>query len=274
MANRFYRSGPPSQPPPKVSLATPVSDRRAGAVVNEPQWTADPIFNTPLVIGVSLIEFLVLGVCLWWAASAAFSRVNLPRRVVLGSLRTLIVLLLIFGMLRPTLVSTEIKKQPATLVVLLDRSRSMSVNDAFDGKTRWEALRATITEALPQLRDLPDFQVQVYTFDEDIQQLEFSGGKLDLDTAADGQMTAIGSKSGGDSPAQGKQAPGRRNLAQRWRTASLRAAQRLASRRRAALGRGRLPAVHRAFRSSLGHGTRSRCRSDQHARQPGCVCQK
>ncbi len=57
-------------------------------------------------------------------------------------------------MLRPTLVYTETKKEKATLIILADDSRSMSIPDALDGKTRWDALRSALDDAAPALREL------------------------------------------------------------------------------------------------------------------------
>ena len=49
------------------------------------------------------------------------------------------------------LVHTKTKRQSATLVLLVDRSRSMMVADAVGGKTRWQLLQSAVDEALPAL---------------------------------------------------------------------------------------------------------------------------
>ena len=46
---------------------------------------------------------------------------------------------------------TKTKQQSATLVLLVDRSRSMTVADAVGGKTRWELLRTAVDDARPTL---------------------------------------------------------------------------------------------------------------------------
>ena len=61
---------------------------------------------------------------------------------------------------------TKTKQQSATLVVLVDRSRSMTVADAVGGKTRWELLRTAVDEARRTLDKIgEDLEVSVYTFD-------------------------------------------------------------------------------------------------------------
>ena len=96
-------------------------------------------------------------------------------------------------MLRPTRVFTEIRQRPATLVVLADRSKSMQTADAFGDRTRWDALRETISQSLPLLSNMGEnVEVKVYAFDRELVPLEFAGGKLDLGKTADGKQTAIG----------------------------------------------------------------------------------
>jgi hypothetical protein len=115
------------------------------------------------------------------------------RRGILLAFRLVVIALAMFAMLRPALVQTTTKKRSATLVVLVDRSRSMQIADAVGDKTRWEMLQATIAEALPTLRSLDeDFEIKVYSFDESVEPLDFSTGDLDLSFKPEGQQTAIG----------------------------------------------------------------------------------
>ena len=71
------------------------------------------------------------------------------RRRWLAALRLAVIALLTMAMLRPTLVYTEVRKQAATLVVLADRSRSMSVPDGAGGKTRYQTLQQVVADARP-----------------------------------------------------------------------------------------------------------------------------
>jgi len=119
--------------------------------------------------------------------------VSLRRRLTLALIRCGIILLLVLGMLRPTLVYTETHKEKATLVLLIDQSRSMLVRDSLNNKTRWESLLATLEDSVPALRSLGrDFEIKAYTFDAEIHPLEVKDGKLVLPDSPSGNQTAIG----------------------------------------------------------------------------------
>ncbi|HEX7450581.1 MAG TPA: glutamine amidotransferase [Pirellulales bacterium] len=154
-----------------------------------------------------ILRLSISPVISWWLVAAvavvllgllylgpARSRTSRGRRGVLAGLRLLIILLLIFAMLRPTLVWTKITKQAATLLVLVDRSRSMRVTDAVGKKSRWDAARAALEDALPALDDLAeDLEIKVFAFDEQAHAVDYAPGKLDLPAEPEGVQTALGS---------------------------------------------------------------------------------
>ncbi|GAF76854.1 unnamed protein product, partial [marine sediment metagenome] len=115
------------------------------------------------------------------------------RRVLLG-LRLGGVVLVVLAMLRPTLVRTETRKQSATLVVLVDTSRSMSVPDALGGRrSRYEAMRQALDAAREELKELADqFEVKVYAFDSETRPVELTDGHVRLPAQPEGDQTAIG----------------------------------------------------------------------------------
>ena len=95
---------------------------------------------------ISYIAFvLVCSVVAWWSragrsvlhrdapAGPAPAGTSLGRRLTLALLRCGIILLIVLAMLRPTLVYVETHKEKATLVFLIDQSRSMQVRDALIG---------------------------------------------------------------------------------------------------------------------------------------------
>src|SRR5690242_8659309 len=91
------------------------------------------------------------------------TRASLRRRMTLALLRCGIILLIVLGMLRPTLVYVETHKEKATLVLLIDQSRSMQVRDALNNKSRWDSLRAALEDSVPALRQVGrEFEVKVY----------------------------------------------------------------------------------------------------------------
>jgi hypothetical protein len=141
-----------------------------------------------LVLAAALVLLLLL-----LAVGPGRRRLSRGQRAALVALRAGVIVLLVLAMLRPTLVYTEIKKQSATLVVLADRSRSMSVRDAVNGRGRWEALRKAVSDAAPALNKLArDFELKAYSFDAEIHPLQVSGGKIPLEETPEGTQTAIG----------------------------------------------------------------------------------
>jgi hypothetical protein len=152
------------------------------------QWYFNPVGGYALVTGVAVALVVLLTLL-----GLPRHRLSPRRRAILTGLRLAVIALAIVAMLRPALVHTTTRHRSATLVMLIDRSRSMKIADSVGGKTRWELLGASVEDALPALRSLADdLEVKVYTFDADIQPLDFSQGTLDLAAPPDGQQTAIG----------------------------------------------------------------------------------
>lgn len=151
-------------------------------------WSLDPVGgNLPVVLA------LVLGLLGLLALGPPRGKTNPRRRAVLGVLRAAVVAMVLTAMLRPTLVYTEMKRQAATLVVLCDKSRSMTVPDGIGGKTRYDSLREALDEARPALRALGrDFELKAYAFDGRIEPVEVADGRLALPETPDGDQTAIG----------------------------------------------------------------------------------
>jgi len=115
----------------------------------------------------------VLVALLWFAPVG--DRGTTRRRRVLGVLRATSILLLLVAMLRPTVVYTSVKQQSATLVLLMDRSRSMQVADGLGGSTRWNSLRAAVKEALPAFDSLgDDLELRAYTIDADAREIPWT----------------------------------------------------------------------------------------------------
>lgn len=155
----------------------------------------------------SIVRFSITPVVGWWFVVSllliltgllffgpAPDRARRSRRTVLFVLRLLVILLVAFAMLRPTLVWTKITKQAATLVVLADRSRSMLVTDMVGKKSRWEAVLASLKESLPEFDSLAsDLDIKFYEIDSEAHPIEYSTGKLALAALPEGAQTAIGS---------------------------------------------------------------------------------
>lgn len=151
--------------------------------------TVYPIADSYLLVTVLAVALLAL-----LALIPGRNRLSVRRRLALFGLRFGVVLLVIFAMLRPTIIYTEAKKQSADLVLLADQSRSMSVPDAIAGKTRWEVLRKVLEDAAPSIDKLSsEFEVKAYSFDAEPHSLVVEKGEVALPEKPEGQQTAIGS---------------------------------------------------------------------------------
>jgi hypothetical protein len=154
-----------------------------------PQLSFSPVGNQWLVLCMALA---LLGLLVWGPLG---SNTTPRRRAALVGLRLVVFLLVILAMLRPTLVYTETQQQQATLVLLVDQSRSMQVADSFGNKTRWETLRTALTDATPALKDLAkDLEVKIYAFDADAHEVKFTADTeaITLPDKPEGEQTAIG----------------------------------------------------------------------------------
>ncbi|HTM55067.1 MAG TPA: hypothetical protein VL175_13620 [Pirellulales bacterium] len=152
------------------------------------EWYVNPVGGFALTgaLAIGLVLLLTL-------LGLPKHRVSGRRRAALLGLRIGVILLAMFAMLRPALVYTQTRRQSATLVLLADRSRSMTIADAVGGRTRWQALEAALQDSLPALEQLSEeLEVKLYTFDSELHAVDFQNGDLDLGAEADGQETAIG----------------------------------------------------------------------------------
>ena len=123
-----------------------------------------PIFDSYLLVAV--VALLLAGL-MWFGPSR--EKIGRRHQVMLALVRAAVIALMVLAMLRPTLIYMQTKKQSATLVVLADQSRSMSVPDAVGNKTRWQALRGALANAAPALAKLQrDFELKSYAFDTEV----------------------------------------------------------------------------------------------------------
>lgn len=137
------------------------------------------------LVAIALLGLLVIG--------PGASRVNVRRRRILAALRGAAILAVLFAMLRPAVVYTTKTPLAASIVVMADLSRSMTVPDEVNGQTRYETLQRTLDESRGVLKSLDKrFDVKAYGFDRGIRPLEVVDGKISLPASAEGRETAIG----------------------------------------------------------------------------------
>ncbi len=116
---------------------------------------------------------------------------------VLIGLRLVVVLLMLFALLRPAFVYTKIEPVQASLVLLVDGSRSMQVADSLGDKSRWDAMKLLLDAAAIDIAKLSaKWNVTAYEFDSDTKKLDLQDGKLTLGSAPKGEESAIGSAIG------------------------------------------------------------------------------
>ena len=110
-----------------------------------------------------------------------------PTRRLLMALRLATWSLVVFALLRPELVVTQTDPGSARIVVLTDKSRSMTVRDGPGGSSRRDWLLQTVTAVTPQLKRAGrEAEVQYFEFGEDLSAVESPEGE------ADAPQTALG----------------------------------------------------------------------------------
>jgi hypothetical protein len=113
---------------------------------------------------------------------------GLWRYVALG-LRLAAVLLCLLAALRPSVVLQEKKKQAASLVFLLDGSRSMKINDEVRSQTRGGMALKTLSQARDVAAKLgPNLDVRSWLFDSTLHEQQ-----PDQPTEFEGRETGLGS---------------------------------------------------------------------------------
>ena len=134
----------------------------------------DPVGSWLLVV---LVAAALLAVLL--AVPPDRSRVSRGRVLALALLRLGGFLAIVLCMLRPTFVSTRQARQQGTVVVLADASKSMTVADGPNGRTRWDTLTAAVADARTAAEALVeggDFDIATYVFDRELRPVAAAAG--------------------------------------------------------------------------------------------------
>ena len=149
--------------------------------------TFSPIGPWPFLVGAASA---VLALTLW-AYSRRLRGTSGRWRWFALSLRLLALLLCLMAALRPTVLLKEKKRQPASLVFMIDSSTSMLMADEVRGKTRWQVGKEALDQAREFAKGLgPDLDVKYYRFDATVSEpkegdltAEPKGHETDLGTA-------------------------------------------------------------------------------------------
>ena len=101
------------------------------------------------------------------------------------TLRSVVLLLLLFCLLRPVVTTEQVVPQESYLAVLIDDSQSMSIEDVSAGRSRADAVAQLLYEGGGILEPLADsFQVRTFRFDKDTQRVTDSAGLSAAGTAS------------------------------------------------------------------------------------------
>lgn len=101
------------------------------------------------------------------------------------TLRSAVLLLLLFCLLRPVITTEQVVPQESYLAVLIDDSQSMSIEDLSGGLSRAAAVEQLLYEDGGILEPLSDsFQVRTFRFDKDTQRVTDPSGLTSAGTAS------------------------------------------------------------------------------------------
>lgn len=157
-------------------------------------WALNPILERQLgTFSFLVVVMLFAGLMLTWFVGFQWTATSFRRRSVISALRLSTILLTLLAMLRPTHVLIETKQLPSTIVVMLDDSRSMNIEDELAGKSRWDLLTKMLNDLAPDLASLGEnVEVKAYAFNEDAMPLQVNEGQIILPEKATGNRTDHG----------------------------------------------------------------------------------
>jgi len=102
----------------------------------------------------AVVALLLTGLTVWTylgARAATFRRVLAVLVLRLGAL-----LLAFLALLRPALAFRDELRVPSVLIIAVDDSESMTIQDEFDSQSRWERMRRVLGKCEPDFRKLRD----------------------------------------------------------------------------------------------------------------------
>ncbi|MFL5331193.1 MAG: glutamine amidotransferase [Gemmataceae bacterium] len=134
--------------------------------------TTDPVvpWSTPIVgpIILTATALAIAGMTFWTYRGAA-----LPpwRKATIIAVRLLALLIAVFTVVRPSLAIRDDERLPSKLIIALDTSKSMTVTDEVNSKSRWEAAERMFrdsTQMLRKLRDEHNVTVELHRFADEL----------------------------------------------------------------------------------------------------------
>jgi uncharacterized membrane protein len=147
---------------------------------NDPAWPwSSPAVGLPAL---AVVAALLIGLTIWTYIGVRGATV---RRVsIVLVLRLLALLLVLLAVLRPSFAFRDAKHTPSLLLIAVDGTESMTIQDMFGGQSRWNALLNTLGSCEKQLQPLRDEQnVNVLFF-------RFGGDVREFDPQSPGEADA------------------------------------------------------------------------------------
>lgn len=118
---------------------------------------------SPYLFGLLVILIIVV---VWFTYSRTTRPVSRGWKALFVGLRSSVLILLLFCLLRPVITTTQVSPQETYLAVLIDDSQSMSISDLPGAQSRRSAVSDTLFEegVLEELSD--SFQIRNFRFDK------------------------------------------------------------------------------------------------------------
>jgi uncharacterized membrane protein len=144
-----------------------------------------------------VIALVVLALAALLSLRPQFGNLSRGRWATLVALRLAVILLTLFAMLRPERIYTKVTPQRASLVLLVDDSRSMEVADSLGDQSRWDSVVSLLGASADDFAELSEtWDSSVYRFDTSTAPLTVENGRVDLPAEPTGEQSAIGAAIG------------------------------------------------------------------------------
>jgi hypothetical protein len=123
------------------------------------------------IVGPIILAATALGIAvmtIWTYRDAQLSR---RRKAVMIGVRLAALLITIFTLIRPSLAWRDDQKTPSKLIVALDASKSMTIGDEVNNRTRWATMDRVLrssADALTLLRDQHNVTIECFRFSDEL----------------------------------------------------------------------------------------------------------
>jgi uncharacterized membrane protein len=146
-------------------------------VSGELTFNADPTWPWSAggfgLAALAVLALVLTGLTVWTYLGVRGATVR--RVLTVLALRLGALLLALLAVVRPAVATRDALKAPSVLVVAVDDSESMTIQDEFDGQSRWERMRGVLAKCEPELRRLRDeynVTIDLHRFSEGVRRFD------------------------------------------------------------------------------------------------------